>query len=217
MTVERGIIRNPGNSFMGFGDRPPDDGPGTGYGTPQGPPRHLATRSHGFRVGVVRRISLIVVTLGCVLVLAGCGGGSDDAGSTPAPTARATQPPERPAETPVPPGMSEVVWTTEIDPETREPEGEVTSFTNEAAVIIAAVQVSSIPAGEVLTATWSIDGLEVPEMTTQAMTDASLETGWATFQLRREEGRSFPLGELQVQITTSDGTEVIGAVKIVLP
>lgn|GEM_PF-2151947 len=169
--------------------------------------------------GIKRRISLIAVVVGCVLALAGCGGGGgdDNAGSTPAPTADATRPPQRPAETPVPIGMSEVVWATEVDPETREPEGEVTSFPNDTPVIVAAVQLSSVPAGTVLTATWSIDGLEVPAMTTQATTEASLETGWATFQLSRDEGRLFPLGELQVRIVAPDGTEVTGAVDIVLP
>ena len=152
-----------------------------------------------------------------LLVLVGCGAGGGGDDSMPAATDAADSAPAIPTPTPVVITLSDVVWTTAVDPQTREPRDEVTSFATTAPVIIAAVKVGSLPASAQLTARWSIDGVEVPEATMQAATERALKEGWATFQFTRDEGQHFPLGVLEVRITASAGAEVTGSVRIVLP
>lgn len=113
--------------------------------------------------------------------------------------------------------MSDVVWTTAVDPVTREPLDNVERYPNDAPVIIAAVEVKDVPAGMVLTATWTIDGVEVPEAAMTAVPEAGLAAGWATFQFTRQEGHLFPLGVLSVTVAAEDGGTVSGSVGIVLP
>ena len=152
----------------------------------------------------------------CVLVLTACGGSGDEdrtSGLISAVT-EATATPDLP---PAPAELLGITWTTAVDPETQAPEGEVTSFPTDAPAIIAAVDVGELQAGTVLTATWSIDGVEVPQATMQVTAEQDLQEGWATFQFTRAADRLFPLGELEVRITAGDGSAVTGTVDIVLP
>lgn len=110
-----------------------------------------------------------------------------------------------------------VTWTTAVDPETGAPENEVAAFPIDAPAIIAAVEVGELQAGTVLTATWRIDGVEVPQATMQVTAQQDLQEGWATFQFTRAPDRLFPLGKLEVQVTAGDGSEVTGSVDVVLP
>ena len=159
----------------------------------------------------------MVMIAGLALVLAGCGSGND---VTPDATAVSTSASRVAAEltpTPVAIAISDVVWTSGVDPTTRQPQDTVSAYTTTSPAIIAAVQVGALSTGTTLTATWSIDGVPVPAVTMEATVERPIEDGWATFQFTREEGRRFPLGHLQVEITASDGTVVTGEVDIVLP
>lgn len=126
-----------------------------------------------------------------------------------------TLPPPTP--TPLPVALSGVTWTTGIDPDTQEPQDNIERYPNDAPVIIAAVEVKNLPAGAVLTATWTIDGVDVPEATMRAGTGTALASGWATFRFTREDGHLFPLGILSVTVTTEDGSTVSGSVEITVP
>jgi len=153
-------------------------------------------------------VLMLVLGLG---ILAGCGGEAADVAE---PT---STPPPPPTATPLPVGLSAVVWTTSIDPATHEPQDTVTIFPNDAEAIIAAVEVKNVAAGTSLTATWTIDGEPVPDAAMTAETDSTLASGWATFQFTRKEGELFPLGDLAVTVTASDGTSVTGDIDIVVP
>lgn len=147
----------------------------------------------------------------CLLALVGCVAGDEPATTGPVDVA-----PSEPTRTSLT-TLSDVVWTTSIDPQTREPQDSVNSYAITAPVIIAAVEVGTMPAGEELTATWMIDGQDVPQAKMRVTSETEISDGWATFQFTREEGRRFPLGVLEVQITAAGGGEVNGAVDILLP
>lgn len=155
-------------------------------------------------------------TVACVLVLIACGSPSDD-GSAPDPTTAVTNATAPPVLTPVAAELVGVTWTTAVDPETGAPENEVTAFPIDAPAIIVAVEVAELQAGTVLTATWFIDGMEVPQATMQVTAQQDLQEGWATFKFTRAPDHLFPLGKLEVRVTAGDGSEVTGSVDVVLP
>ena len=148
-----------------------------------------------------------------VLALTACGG-SDDSGKDKDQTDAAL---DAVATSPATAELLGITWTTSVDPETRAPEDEVTSYPNDAPAIIAAVEIGDVQAGTVLTATWSIDGVEVPQATMQITAQQDLQEGWATFQFTRDPARLFPLGELEVQVTAPGDDAVTASVDIVLP
>jgi hypothetical protein len=164
----------------------------------------------------VQDVRLMAIVF-CALALVGCGSGGGDGAARPAATEAAHNIPPEPTPTPIVVTLSGVVWTTAVDPVTNAPQDNVTSYATTAPVIIAAVQVGSMPAGAELTATWWIDRAEVPEATMRVATDSLVREGWAKFQFTREEERRFPLGVLEVRITATGGREVTGSVEIVLP
>ena len=69
--------------------------------------------------------------------------------------------------------------------------------------VIAVVEATDVPAGTEFTATWSIDGIDVPDATMTATVTDDMTRAWIAFEFVREEGRYFPLGELQVIVTAS--------------
>ncbi len=159
------------------------------------------------------RCTVLAVMAASVLALAACGG-SDNGGvgqeQTDAALSAVTTPPAAA-------DLVGITWTTSVDPETRAPENEVTSFPNDVPAIIAAVEIGEVQAGTVLTATWSIDGVEVPQATMQVTAQQDLQEGWATFQFTRDPARLFPLGELEVRVTAPGDDAVTASVDIVLP
>lgn len=149
------------------------------------------------------------------LLLVGCGGGeSGDANDTQAPTVMptSTMPPESQSIE-----LSDVIWTTSVDSESGEPDDAVETFPADAPAIIAAVEVRRLPAGSVITATWQIDGDDVPEAEMSVTADQDLERGWVSFQFVRDEDQYFPLGQLEVNVAASNGMAVTGEVTIGLP
>jgi len=84
----------------------------------------------------------------------------------------------------------------------------------DAPAIIAAVETGPLPAGTRLTAAWTMNGVAVPEASATVVAQTAREGGWVTFKLARNEGKTWPPGELEVTITASDGTTVSGSVQI---
>lgn len=128
-----------------------------------------------------------------------------------------------PADAPAPPTpqpetveFSDVVWTTGID-DNGDPGDAVDVYPADAPAIIAAVEVSQMPAESMIAATWQIDGDDVPGAGMSVTAERDLERGWVTFQFVRDGDQIFPLGQLKVTIEASDGTVVTGEVDIVLP
>jgi hypothetical protein len=160
---------------------------------------------------VRNRWFLVAILLGCLAIASGCGsdqGADGEQASDVAPTPQSTENPF---------GILDVVWTSGVDEQSGEPIDEVDSFTTVSPRIVAVVQAENVPAGTVFTATWTIDGLEVPEATMEATVDADMATAWVAFEFIRAEGRYFPLGELEVSVAASNGETIQDSVRIELP
>jgi hypothetical protein len=161
---------------------------------------------------VRNRWLLVTIALGCLVLAVGCGGTSDEPETQSAP-----QPTATPGPSEVPFAMDGVVWASAIDEDTGEPVDEVDAYTTVSDRIVAVVPASNVLTGTEFTATWTIDGIDVPEATMSVTVEQDLVTAWIAFEFVRDEGRYFPLGELEVTVTASTGDEVTGSVDIELP
>ena len=127
----------------------------------------------------------------------------------PAATVPEAEPIPEPEPTPEPTvaafTVDDVVWTSGVDEASGEPLDEVDVYTTVSPAIVAVVPAANVPAGTEFTATWTIDGIEVPEATMSVTVDEDMRVAWVAFELARDEGRYFPLGELEVTVTTSTG------------
>lgn len=110
-----------------------------------------------------------------------------------------------------------LTWTSAVDPGTGEPGDRVEGFTTISPSIVAVVEARNVPAETTFTATWTIDGLDVPEATIDVTVEDDMATAWVAFQFVRDEGRYFPLGVLSVTVTASSGDAIDGSVGIALP
>lgn len=153
----------------------------------------------------MRRLGRFSIVLACVLLLAACG--SD---STPAPdnaTPTTDRPAATPPSTPVSPKMEigPIIWSQAVDAETGAPTDEVARFTTESPAIIALVEVSEISVGTEFTATWTIDDQPVEGFDMDISASEDLDHAWIAFSFTRDEGQLYPVGQLSVVITTSEG------------
>ncbi len=146
------------------------------------------------------------------LLLAGCGGGEDDA--TPTPTAEATVAPESTATMVPETGLGDVTWSTGLTG-AGAPDGDLDTFSRENEVIHASVEATNLQAGETLTASWSINGTPVEGLDTGVTIDANTTSGWVSFLLTWNGAALWPTGTLEVMITTSTGISATGSIQIV--
>lgn len=144
-------------------------------------------------------------------LLTACGGG-DGPESTPAP--EATDVPEPTATLAPDASLGEVTWSTALGDDGA-PEGELESFSREAEVIHASVEVANLAGGETLTATWTINGTEIEGMTSTVTIDQATASGWASFSLTWNGAALWPTGTLGVIITASNGMSASGEIQIV--
>lgn len=149
------------------------------------------------------------ILLACLMLVTGCGGGE-----SPKPT---PEPDVAPEPTVAPFTLDDIVWSSGVDAATGEPLDEVDAYTTVSQAIVAVVPATNVPAGTEFTAIWTIDGLDVPETTMSVIVEEDMSTAWIAFELARDEGRYFPLGELELTVTSSTGEEVSGSVRITLP
>ena len=150
------------------------------------------------------------ILFACLALVTACGGGE-----SPEPTEPTPEPTPEPTVAAF--TVDDVVWTSGVDEASGEPLDEVDAYTTVSPAIVAVVPAANVPAGTEFTATWTIDGIEVPEATMSVTVDEDMRVAWVAFELARDEGRYFPLGELEVTVTTSTGDEVAGSVRIELP
>lgn len=148
--------------------------------------------------------------LGVLLVATSCGGGDatpdvQDDGDTG--QAAFAEPME----------IVGLTWTSGVSEETGEPVDSVESFTTISPAVIAVVEVTNVPAGTDFTASWTIDGIEVPEATMNVTVEEDMSVAYVAFEFIREEGRYFPLGELEAVVTASSGESIDATVDIQLP
>lgn len=164
----------------------------------------------------MRLVGRIWIVLMCALLLAACG--SDDApgdpvGDSTPPAAGSASPTPATSEMEV----GEVIWAHATDSDTGEPTEVVTRFTIQSPAIIAAIEVGDIPEGTEFTASWAINDLPIDGTEMDITASEDLDHAWIAFSFTRDTGQRYPLGQLSVVITTSEGDEREGSVEIGFP
>lgn len=165
----------------------------------------------------MRLLGRIWMVLACVLLLAACG--SDSTTTTENATPAQDQPVATPPVTPAAPQMEvgPIIWSQAIESETGEPTDVVTRFTTESSAIIAVIEVNEVPEGTEFTATWTINDQPVEGFDMDISASEDLDHAWIAFSFTRDEGQIYPIGQLTIVITTSEGDLREGSVEIGFP
>lgn len=164
----------------------------------------------------MRRLGRFWILIACALLLAACG--SDDA-----PDADATPPPaeDNPAMATPPPvpemQVGDIVWAVEIDEETGEPTEVVDIFATDSPGIIAVLEVENLPEGTEFSAKWTMNGQPIDGSDMDITAEGDLDHAWIVFRFTRDEGERYPIGQLGVTITSSDGDLREGSVEVGFP
>ena len=158
-----------------------------------------------------QRWYLLTAVLGVLLFATACGSESDAPGPQDGEGGAAAPALEEPM------AITGLTWTSAVSNETGEPVDSVEAFTTISPAVVAVVEASDVPAGTEFTATWRIDGLEVPEATMNVTVEDDLAVAYVAFEFIRADGRYFPLGELEVVVTVSTGDSIDATVDIQLP
>lgn len=158
---------------------------------------------------VMGRISTI---LACLLLLAACG--SDDV-STDSSTPIAATPPSTPASPDM--EVGQIIWAQAINPETGEPTDIVTRFTTQSPSINAVIEASNVPEGTEFDATWTINDEPIIATEQDIIASDDLDHAWIAFSFTRDPDQRYPIGQLNVVITTSEGDVREGSVEIGFP
>lgn len=162
----------------------------------------------------MRVIGRIWIVVACALLLVACGTeDAPDPADVPA-TPIATPPPAEPD--PVM-EVGPIIWAQELDPDTGEPTNVVTRFNTESPAIIAVIEVSELPEGTEFTATWTINGQPIDGSDMEISASDDLEHAWIVFRFTRDEAQLYPIGQLNVVITSSEGDLREGSVEIGFP
>ncbi len=158
------------------------------------------------RLKPIRGMTLIALL---AVLLSGCsvGGGSSDtsADATPAPTVA-------PSPTPVA-QLGPVVWTTALE-QNGAPAEDLTAFPRNAESIYAVVAVESVSAGEMLTASWALDGVAIDAIDSTVNIDEASASGWVSFSLVWEGETLWPVGTLEIAVSASSGATARGEIQI---
>lgn len=138
--------------------------------------------------------------------------GGDDEDVTPdtagngQPTAMASVDTVGPAEVPSPAGPSvvngtpgagpvsiggttigTVVWASEVDPDTQAPAAALNTIPDSVAEIYAALPLTSVAAGTVVSANWTYNGVALDTLTSSVTASAATTDAWVAFRLDRVE------------------------------
>jgi len=151
-------------------------------------------------------LSSAVVTL---VMLAACGGSGD-----PEPTAPAATPVPTAAPTEIPPlTLGEVTWALAVADD-GSPVDPVNAFPRDGETIYALVSASDIPAGETLTAAWTMDEIAVDGAGASVTIDEAAASGWVSFSLTWNGEALWPVGTLGITISSSSGATTTGTIRI---
>jgi hypothetical protein len=164
---------------------------------------------------LVRRSGSIAIVACLTLVLTACGGDeardptpTPDESATAAALATSAAPP--PTSTPrAAPVLGDIVWTTDVDAQTKEPTSPVDAFTTEASTIYAALLVRNLPPGTVLTAEWTYNATSLDGLTTRVAVVAGAGEEWVVFHLTRSE-EPWPDGVYAISVSV-DGEAAVRA------
>lgn len=160
---------------------------------------------------IVGRIWIVFV---CAALLVACGSShSDPQPDTPA------SPPLAASPTPQQPSMEigTIVWAESRDEDSGEPDEVVTLFTTQSPAIMALIEVNDVPEGTVFSATWTINDQPIEGTEMELTVTEDLDHAWIAFAFTRGDGQSYPIGQLAVVITSSEGDLREDSVEIGFP
>lgn len=155
---------------------------------------------------------------------------------TPAPMPAATiaAPPHGPPDETTPPGaatplsspvafasagaaLGPVIWTSEIDPETRAPRHRATSLTTDVRAIYATVAVARVRAGTEFGAEWSYNRTRLEAFDATIVADSVGEHLWIEFHLALTRPDVWPNGTYEIAISVNGQPAVTGEIEVVYP
>lgn len=152
----------------------------------------------------MRLLGRMWIVLVCAALLVACG--SDDSGT--APETEAT-PPQAPLASPTPmaPTMeiSAITWSESRDDDSGEPTEIVSVFTTQSPAIIAMIEVTDVPEGTEFSARWTINDQPIDGTEMDFTVSEDLDHGWIAFAFTRDDDQRYPIGQLGVVITSSEG------------
>ena len=164
----------------------------------------------------MRLVNRFWILAACLLLLVACGG--SDADPNPDSGADSTPPPASPTAEPATElTMERVVWTEAIEEETGAPVRIVENFTTQSPAIIAAVEVTNVPEGTTFTGTWTINDQPIEGSEMEITSDGDLPHAWVAFSFTRDDDKFYPVGQLSVVITSSDGAMQESSIEIGFP
>ncbi len=96
--------------------------------------------------------------------------------------------------------LGPVVWASGVDPATNAPRDRVGAFSTGSPVIQAAVPVSRLARGTVLSAVWSYNGTPLPLPPSQVVAERDEEETWVEFHLPQPGGQPWPAGVYAIEV-----------------
>ena len=151
----------------------------------------------------------VLCLLALPLLVAACGG-DDDPPPTPTVQPTATTP-AAPAE------VLAVVWAARVTADTNAPEVPVEQLTVDAETIYAVVRVTNLPAGAVLSAAWTYNGVPVEPASSTVTAAAPISDGYVEFHLSRDPGAVWPDGTYAVAISLDGQVRQTAEIAVVEP
>lgn len=93
--------------------------------------------------------------------------------------------------------IGEVVWTNAVDPATQAPADPLSSIPSDTAEIYAALPLTSVAAGTVISASWSHNGVPLEALSSSVTASTAATDAWVAFRLNRiDSGMPMPRSEL---------------------
>jgi len=163
--------------------------------------RRVDRRRHS-PVGWVALLALVST------LLVGCSIGGSSEGEPEVTVAPTIEPTAEPVTR-----FGEVTWATAVE-DTGAPAEDLEAFPRDTETIHAVVPVENAPAGETITARWSMDGVTIDAIDATVTIDEATQAGWVTFALTWEGDALWPVGTLGVDITAASGATVRGEIQI---
>lgn len=151
-----------------------------------------------------------------VFILGGCGGSDAEPTLTAPPISTATTLANTP--TPLPaPSVGDVVWTASVEPDTNAPGEAVEKFNSNDPGIYAVVRVSNLPAGAVLSASWSYNGVPLDGVTSGVLAPSALFDGFVEFHISKSDDVEWPDGTYVINVLLNGDVKQVSQIEVVAP
>lgn len=158
----------------------------------------------------------ILVGIAICATLAACGGGESSPDATP--TAESTpMVASTPTVASAPMEIGQIIWAEETDPISGAPVAEVSGFTTESPAIVALIEVTNLPANTQFAATWTLNDSVISDSPMTVIAQGDMTHAWISFRFTRDGDRRYPVGQIGITITASDGTLREASTKIDFP